>query len=1152
MKWKLLRQVLAMSKYAFLGILIQTFVCSLLIAGDSNAQKMSIEDIYVNVDFDNATLKQAFNSISQQTDFKFSYEGGQVDTDMQVNMDAYQISLGDFLRNIAKETGLQFKRINDNIHVSKRKVFTPVVEELYEPEYQDRTITGKITSSEDGEPLPGVNIIIKGTSQGTTTDINGNYSLSIPSGNTTLVFSFVGFQTQEIAPGNATTLNVSLDLEISSLTEVVVVGYGTQSRREVTGAISSVGSEEIEQMAVQSLDQALQGRAPGVVVTQNSGEPGGSVSVRVRGVGSFGNNEPLYVIDGFPLFSDNSGNASAGFGNNQFNALAMINPKDIESIEILKDASAASIYGARAANGVVLITTKRGKAGEAKVNFSMDMGLQEAWRQPEFLNAAQFAELANESYVNAGETPNPEWANPASLGAGTNWPDELFRTGLLQDYNLGIQGGNDAVQASVNFNYFNQEGILIESGFERYSFRANLDFKASDKLKFGTSNTISYIDQQTFRSGNFANGLFNIGLSMLPTIPVDGFVDGPALYYSTGLDNPLIRARELENFLTTVRSLNTAFAEYEIIPGLKYRLNVGADLILSKSDRFDPKYDRGLANNPDADLFQRRTQSISWLVENTLNYNKSIGDHNIDVLVGQTGQRLEFQEMNASATEFLTNDIRAISLNSNPERRGAGGGGTRWALSSYIGRVRYNYKDKYLLSASVRVDGSSRFGSNNRFGTFPSFSGGWRISEENFFDIDWIDDLKVRASYGVLGGDRIGDFQRLTRFAANTEYTLGGGAQGPVTGVSLTALGNPNLAWEESTQTDIGIDAAFFGGRVTFVADYFIKDTDGLLVPAPPPASAGIPNAPLVNAGLVRNQGLELALGYRKATGEFTYDINANFATLNNEVISIGSGQPINGGTSGASDRFSITRIEPGFPVGYFFGFAVDGIYQTPADLTGVNDFRNPGPGDFIFRDTNGRNDNGELTGEPDGQIDNDDRTFIGSPIPDFTYGLNVNLGWKNFDFIMFWQGVGGREIFNVFKQQTWQIPYFNGAGVTNSVAEMMNRWTGPGTSNEIPRIDYNDVNNYPFASEFYVENGSFLRLRNLQIGYTLPSELTSKLSVQNARFYIGGQNLLTFTDYSGFDPEIGDQNQNPNQSGVDNGVYPLPRTFRAGLNFTF
>ncbi len=1151
MKMNFLRKALLMSFYTAAVISLQLTLSGLLFANTGYGQK-SLRDIEVSVDFESVDLKGAFQKLETRTEFTFAYKDNlfNIAGNKKFSKRFKKASMAAILESLSKSYSLHFKRIDNTINVKPVEKPLQFVEEIYDAPNQQR-ISGVVKTADTDEALPGVSIIIKGTTSGTTTNINGEYTINASSGDV-LQYSYIGYQMSEVEVGNQSTINVSLEPDLEQLEEVVVVGYGTQARREVTGAISSVKSEELEKMSVQSFDQALQGRAPGVVVTQNSGEPGGGVSVRVRGVGSFGNNEPLYVIDGFPVTVQNSGAASAGFGGNQFNSLAMLNPKDIESIEVLKDASAASIYGARAANGVVLITTKRGKSGQATVNLSVDMGLQEAWRQPEFLNAAEFAELANEAYINAGETPNPEWANPGSLGEGTNWVDELFRTGLQQDYNLGIQGGNEKMQASINFNYFNQEGILIESGFDRYSFRSNLDFQLNDKIKFGTSSTLSFAEQQTFRSGNFANGLFNIGLSMLPTIPVDGFVNGPSLYYSTGLDNPVIRANELENFLTTIRSLNTAFMSYEILPGLTYRLNVGADLILTKSDRFDPLYDRGLANNPDADLFQRRTQSIDWLVENTLNYNKSFGDHNVDVLVGQTAQNYEFLTLDASATEFLTNDIRAISLNANPERRGAGGGGTRWSLASYIGRFRYNFKDKYLFSASVRVDGSSRFGANNRFGTFPSLSAGWRVSEEDFFQVSWIDDLKFRASYGVLGGDRIGDFARLTRFSANTEYTLGGGAQGPVTGVSLAALGNPNLRWEESTQVDFGIDAAFFDGRVTFVADYFVKDTDGLLVPAPPPTSAGVPNAPLVNAGLVRNRGLEVALGYRKANGDFTYDISANFATLDNEVISIGSGQPINGGTGGASDRFDITRIEPGFPVGYFFGFQTDGIYQTADELNGVNDFRNPQPGDLRFVDTNGRDDNGNLTGQPDGQIDNDDRTIIGNPIPDLTYGLNVSMGYKNFDFTMFWQGVAGRDVFNVFKQQTWQIPYFNGAGVTNSVREVLNRWTGPGTSNEIPRIDYNDVNNYPFASEFYVEDGSFVRLRNLQIGYTLPQELTSKLGVQRARFYVGGQNLITITDYSGFDPEIGDQDQSAQQSGVDNGVYPLPRIYRAGLNFTF
>lgn len=1014
----------------------------------------------------------------------------------------------------------------------------------------DTEVQGQVVDGENNDPLPGVNVLVKGTTSGTVTDVDGNYRITVPTGYNTLVFSSVGYETLERTVDNQSTINVTLMPDLKALSEVVVVGYGTQERREVTGAIASVGGEEIEKLAVQSLDQALQGQAPGVVVTQNSGEPGGNVSVRIRGVGSFGNNEPLYVIDGFPVFNDNGRVGAAGFNNNSFNSLAMLNPKDIESIEILKDASAAAIYGSRAANGVVLITTKRGKAGQTQVNFSSDIGFQQAWNIPEFMNAAEFAEVANEVYTNVGEEPNPEWANPASLGEGTNWPEQIFQTGLLQDYNLSIQGGSEKLRSAITMNYFDQEGILIESGFRRYSLRANLDYDVSDRFKVGSSTTLSYSEQEAFRTNNFSNGTLNIALSMPPTIAPDGFVDGPALYYSTGLDNPVLRARELENNLNTIRGLTTVFGEYKIFDNLTYKLNVGADLILGNSNRWNPSYDRGVANNVNAQRWNRRTQDVSWLLENTLNYNNTFAEkHNLNVLVGQTAQRSEYSFLTGSGEDFLNNDLRAISL-SNSELRNAGGGGTRWALASYIGRINYNFDGKYLLSASVRYDGSSRFGAENKWGTFPSFSAGWNIAEESFFDLPWVSDLKVRASWGQLGSDRIGNFNYLTTFSANTEYTLGLDPQ-PVPGVSLNRLGNPNLRWETSTQTDIGLDASFFDGRVTLIADYFVKQTDDLLVNVPIPNSSGVPTNPTVNAGGVRNSGLELALGYRDNAGDFNYSVNLNFATINNEVTSIGSGQPISAGAG--SDRFDITRTEVGQPIGYYFGYIVDGIYQTEQDAAEANDFRNPNAGDFIFRDVNGIDDQGNIIPGPDGEVNTADRTLIGNPIPDFTYGLNVTMNWRNLDLNMFIQGVEGNEIFNVFKQQTWQVPYFNGSGVTNSVREVYEqRWTGPGTSNTVPRLGYQEVNNYPFSSSFYVEDGSFTRMRNLQLGYTLQGNAAEAIGLSKVRLYVGAQNLFTITNYSGFDPEIGDRNQNPLLSGVDTGNYPLPRTYRLGLQVTF
>ena len=882
------------SKYSLIGFFSLCLFLNLGMANDVNSQIKDLNKVKVSFSFQNEPLSKVFQSIENKTGLSFAYDNKDKIADRKISLSVNEESLAEFLRQISKAAKVKFMQVDNVINVAPFNKMD-LKQKDHEVVIQTRNVSGKVLSAEDGNPLPGVNVIEKGTSNGTVTNVDGVYSLNVAE-DATLVFSSVGYITEEIAVGNRSEIDLTMQVDTKQLEELVVVGYGTQERREITGAVSSVKSEEIERLAIQSLDQALQGKAAGVLVTQNSGEPGGNLSVRIRGVGSFGNNEPLYVIDGFPVFNDNGRVGSAGFSDNQFNSLAMLNPKDIESIEILKDASAAAIYGSRAANGVVLITTKRGRAGEAKVSFSSDVGFQEAWRIPQFMNAQEFAEVANEAYVNVGEPVYSEWADPSSLGEGTDWMDEIFRTGLLQDYNFSVQGGSEKLKAAFTLNYFDQEGIIIESGFKRYSLRGNLDYTVSDRFTVGTRSTISYTDQRVFRSSNFANGLFNIAQMLLPTIPPDGFIQGPSLYVPDALRNVLFRAEELDNTLNTIRTLNTAFAEYEIIPGLQFKINVGADLILSNSERWDPKFQRGLTSNVNADSWSRRTQDISWLIENTLTYQKTFADrHNISLLAGQTAQRSEFSAISASGSDFPTNDIRAISL-SNSELRGASGGGTRWALTSYIGRANYNFDERYLLSASIRIDGSSRFGSENKWGTFPSFSAGWRLVEEPFFNVGWVDDFKIRASWGQLGSDRIGNFDYLTTFAANTEYTLGGGAQGPVTGVSLARLGNPGLQWETSTQTDFGVDLAFFDSKLTLVADYYIKETSDLLVNVPIPGSSGIPSNPRVNAGTVRNTGLEFALGYRNEIGDFSYELNANFSTINNEVLSIGSGQPINAG----------------------------------------------------------------------------------------------------------------------------------------------------------------------------------------------------------------------------------------------------------------
>jgi len=1116
------------------------------------------------------SLEMVLSNLAERHAIDFVYETSLVKGKSVSGKINYQKDLNGLLTQVLNPLGLSYKVVGDKNYVilpyrqeiqqvqvevdastPTQKTDIPAVSRISE-NIRDFTVfvpikkivldvTGRVTD-EEGNPLSGATILLKGSKIGTLADNQGNYSLSVPdeSSNGTLVITYLGYERQEISIRGRSRIDVTMQSTTSSLDEVVVIGYGTRQRKDITGAVSKVDADELQSVAIQSLDQALQGRAPGVVVTQNSGEPGGNVSVRIRGVGSTGNNEPLYVIDGFPVFNDNNRSGSAGFSNTDFNALSSLNPNDIESIEILKDASAAAIYGARAANGVVLITTKRGRTGEAKVTLDTYVGFQEAWNIPDFLNAEEFAEIANEAYINSGEVPNPEWANPSALGEGTDWMDEIFRRGLIQSYDVSIRGGTERTQAAVTLGYFNQEGIIINSDFERYSLRANVDFKASDKLSFGVNLFGSYSDQSVFRTNNFANGAFNIAQMMLPTIPPDGVVDGPALYYSTGLDNPVSLSNTEDSDLSMIRSLNSVFMNYEIIPGLTFKINLGADLIQSRSTRWVPTYERGLNVNVNANSWERRSQDITWLIENTLTYDKTFADrHNLMFLLGQSAQKSDFSAINASGSDFQNNDIRVISA-SNPDLRGAGGSANQWSLASYFGRINYDFDDKYLFTASLRVDGSSRFGPENKWGVFPSFSAGWRLSSEPFMEgITWLDDLKIRGSWGQLGSDRIGDFGYLNTYAVGgVEYTF---SETGLPGATLNRLGNPNLVWETSTQTDIGMDLYLFDSKLYMNADYFIKDTEDLLIAVPIPQIVGIPSNPFVNAGEVRNQGFELALGHQNGNDRFFYDISVNFATLDNEVLSLGQGEPIPGGALPGADRFQPTLTEVGFPIGYFFGFVVDGIYQTEEEID--PEFAPLAvPGDFRFRDLNG-----------DGVLTDDDRTFIGNPIPDFSYGVNINLNWKGFDLNAFVQGVQGNEIFSVIKQQTYQIPYFNGAGVTNSVDEMLNRWTGPGTSNTIPRVAYNDRNgNYPRASTFYVEDGSFMRMRNLALGYQIPSALTNRWGISRLRVYLSAQNLFTITDYTGFDPEIGDFNQNALSSGVDNGNYPVPRTYRAGINLEF
>lgn len=1000
-----------------------------------------------------------------------------------------------------------------------------------------RNVTITVVDSLAKTGIPGVNVAVKGTTRGGATDIDGKFSIGITS-TETLVVSYIGYEKQEVTPGSKTVIELLMRPSMNVLDELVVIGYGTQKRSELTGSVTSVKADELQKVATGSFTSALQGKIPGVSINQTSGAPGGSSSVRIRGVGTTGGNQPLYVVDGFPL---GGGGMDIAGSSDRIDGLSIVNPNDIESIEVLKDAAAASIYGARAANGVILITTKRGKDGATRINLDAYTGVQQLWKQPEFLNATEFATLANELYTNSGMTPNPEWANPSSFGQGTNWINQVFRNAPVQNYDLRISGGSKKITGALSLGYRDQQGTLIETWHKRFTARITGDLKVSDKLRFGSSLAFTFSRAKGQQNQDMRIGIFNLAQQFYPTLGKEDVVNGSSAYYTTQGDNPYLRAKSIDNQLRNLRMFGNIFGEFEILPGLKWKTNVGIDTDNNRSTTWEPKAERGHYRNLQAILGETYSQGLNWLLENTLSYSVALANHRISAVVGQTAQKNNVNWIGVTARDFQNEQLQVVNGSKDTERR-ASGTGSQYTLASYLARVNYSFKDKYMLSASVRRDGSSNFGPNHKWGNFPSVSAGWNIAEESFMkSITPVNSLKLRASWGQLGNDAIGSFGYLSGIrlgTVNDNYVFGNG-QALEIGASMSRPGNPNLRWETSEQTNFGIDATFLNERLYLTADYYIKTTKDMLVSLPVSFEAGFQTAPSVNGGKVRNSGIELLLGYRGEIGDFTYDVSGNMATLKNEVLSLGVGQPIAGPTLGfTSISSSYTKV--GESIGYFRGYAVDGIYQTNDE---VNKTLQPNAvaGDFRYKDMNG-----------DNQLSDADRVKLGSPWPTLTYGMNFDFGYKGFDLNVMLQGVAGNQIFHSNKFATYPLKYFGGSGVVNGSREVLNRWTPGSGNNEIPRLAYVDANgNYANSSSFYVEDGDYMRIRNIALGYRIPQTLISKTKLfQSARFYVSAQNLFTFTKYSGFDPEIG--STNPLQSGVDNGVYPQPRTFMAGVNFGF
>jgi TonB-linked SusC/RagA family outer membrane protein len=1123
----------------FYGLTIQCMFVSVMIASDLNAQKIeSVKEVYLSLSLKDANVVEAFKAIEQQTDFKFAYDHSVINKKLKLNVRSGEMSVADLLLQISKDAGLKFRQVNNYINVDRLDKNQKVLE----VNLQARTVMGRVTTEEDGEGLPGVNVIVKGTSQGTVSDIEGRYSLDVPDDNAVLVYSSVGYIQEEVEVGGRSVIDLTMVQDITALDEIVVVGYGTQKKKDLTSAISTVKGETLQTNKTANWSTALQGIAPGVEVQGNQGRPGAGATIRIRGVGSIsGATNPLVVVDGIPMGSD------------------AVAPQDIESVEVLKDAASTAIYGSRGANGVILITTKSGATlPKGKVNVSLNSyaGVEEPAKQLDFLNAEQWAQLAKETNENAASTP-PQMAtwilnnDPNYDGTDSDWQDAMFQQGVIQEHQLSISGNSEAGNFYISGGYFSQEGIMVRTDYERFNLRINSNWR---KGRFTFGESIGF-RQENNEDEDVQGGRSHIEEMMKQTAPVKiydstrlGGYGGPTGSDGHDAANPYGVAHRRTRINHGNLFTAALWGEYEIIDGLRVKTNLGYQNDIVHTEDIELQSDFGPKSIDRTRAFERMDRSYRWAWENTLTYSRSIGDHDFTGMVGYTSEYAFGHDFSAEGFDIDSEELNTLNLiQANP---GVNGGEDEWALTSILARVMYSYKGRYLITANWRRDGTSRFAEENRFGNFPSVSVGWHLGDEPFMSgVEAISNLKLRASYGTVGNQNpVGNYARFSRLRAGANYTFADGATGKLIGVVPRQFANPNLQWESVTQTDIGLDLGLFNEALTITADYYIKDTDDMLVSVPIPESSGSLSGVSMNAGSIRNQGFEFMATYRHSFGDFNLDLSGNFATLHNEVLSLGvEGAAITGANVEFNNQ-GVSRTEAGHPVGAFYGYYADGIFQSEEEVlahtstSGAVIQPAAKPGDIRFRDVN-----------DDGTISPDDRRFIGSPMPDLTYGFRIAGDWKGFDFDMFFQGTEGNDIYA--ELMAWTQGMHNNFNATTAV---LDRWTPNNASNTIPRAVRNDPNsNIKNASTRYIQDGSYLRMRSLMIGYSLPKTITESLSLQNIRFYFVGRNLLTFTDYPFYDPEIGSNavgtGGNINTSrGVDNGYYPQARSYMLGIQIDF
>lgn len=999
---------------------------------------------------------------------------------------------------------------------------------------QEKNISGVVLDN-NGVPVIGANVLIKGTTAGTITDVEGKFSLNNVPATATLVVSYMGYHTREVSANQPSPLKVVLKEDQHALDEVIVIGYGTMKKSDVTGAISTVSEEKLSKQPVANVSSALQGLATGVSVTSNSGSPGSAATIRIRGVGTVNDAEPLFVVDGMPVTDIN-----------------YLSTSDIQSMEILKDASASAIYGSRGANGVILITTKKGTAGKTTISFDAYWGSSKIINNLDLMSGSEWYDYQTEL--------NKIRKAPIDLGlvdrnTSTDWMNEISQTAFMQNYSVGISGGkaND-YKFNLGLNYISQEGTIKRTKYERFNVRQSTEKTVvKDRLTVGSNFSIaksSATSIDEFTSSGIYDADYGVISNAIRLDPVTPAVNADGSYgYSPYIDyyNPLASVMYGDRNSDKLAAIGNLYGEWQIIKGLKFRSSFGAEIRRIDSKTFTPVYQvSNSQKNLESRLSKTRINGDYYTFENTLSYDKTFGKkHTISAIVGYTNEWGRRESLGVGAKDLIgeSDNLHYIDATLDKSKTTGSNSATEYGLISYLGRVHYDYADKYLITATFRRDGSSKFSGKNRWGNFPSFALGWRMDSEEFFKkmkADWISSLKLRAGWGQIGNQNITNYVDRSLLSLSTQYGALFGPNGKETlyqGIAVRRLGNPDIKWETTESWNLGLDASFFNSKLIFSFEYYYKTTRDMLLAAPMPVYMGYYDQTFTNIGEANNRGIELNLEWRDRTERgFEYNVGFNMSTIRNRMIKLNGGTPISDGSFRNGSMY-VTYTNEGMPIGAFWGYKTNGLIQTQEQLDAV---KKPGVqpnaelGDVLFVDNNG-----------DGLLDENDKCMIGNPIPDIIYGFNVSMAWKGFDLSLQFGGTLGNDVFNAMRLYTY---YPN--DITNKDRALLNYWTPENTNTDIPRLTDADVNDNDRISDRYVESGSYLRLRNAQLGYTLPSSVAKKMKMQNVRFYISGQNLFTISSYSGLDVEVGQSSSL--SRGVDYGIYPQAITFTGGVNITF